>query len=96
MNTILSIELSTKSEEDPEIVAGLIALYRTCGATKAHYPIEFIRKKFSQPYKQFADSIIKKLYKRGFVSKKKGKSEAYGITKAGIEYLRELGLLKLV
>ena len=85
--------MNTKYEE-PDVIAGLIALYRTCGASKAHYPIELLRKKFRKPYRQFTKSIIKKMYRRGFVSIKKGvRGKAYGITKAGIEKLNELGLL---
>lgn len=89
---MLSIELVTQYEE-PEIIAGLVAMYRACGASNAHYPIELIRKKFRKPYKQFTKSIMKKLYRRGFVSIKKGKNTAYGITKNGVERLRELRLL---
>jgi hypothetical protein len=89
---LLCIPLNTKYEE-PDIIAGLLALYRICGASNAHYPMEYIRKKFREPYRQFSKSIIKKMYKRGFVSVKKGKNKAYGITKFGVERLGELGLL---
>ena len=84
-----------KGELKPEEIAGLVALYHACdGSSKSHIPIEFFRKKLRGPYKQQADKILKKLRRRGFVHVHKGRTKSYGITKEGINKLRELRLIK--
>ncbi len=77
----------------PEQIAGLVALYGACGGSiYAHQPLPLIRKKFGEPYREYAKKIIEDLVKSGYAAPHKGRNVSYAITKAGVAKLRELGL----
>jgi len=81
------------SEEE---IAALLACYYACdGSTKAHQPLELIRKKFSQPFRDEAKRALEKLARRPerYIVPHRGRTTSYSITMAGIRKLEELGLI---
>ena len=81
---------------NPEHIAGLIAIYDACnGSIKGHVPISAIRKKLSNPYKQYCKIIIKYLKKHPdkLIHEHVGRNHSYGITLNGIQILKEKGIL---
>jgi len=78
----------------PELIAGTLALYYACnGSIKAKVPIHAVRAKFSEPYKQYAKSILKKVRKAGFCNVYPRDKMVYSINTTGIKFLKSLGLI---
>jgi hypothetical protein len=74
-------------------IAGLVAPYNACGGSiYAHQPLPLIRKKFGEPYREYAKKIIEDLVKSGYATPHKGRNVSFAITKTGVAKLRELGL----
>ena len=77
-------------------IAALLACYYACdGSTKAHQPLELIRKKFSPPFRDEAKRALEKLARRPerYILPHRGRTTSYSITIAGIRKLEELGLI---
>ena len=75
-------------------VAGLVAVYDACGGSiYAHMPLPMIRRRFVEPYRNEAKRIVEDLVRKGYVTLHKGRNISYSITKAGVEKLRELGII---
>lgn len=78
----------------PELIAGTLALYYACnGSVKAKVPIQAIRAKLSEPYKQYTKSVLKKVRKAGFCNVYPRDKMVYSINVSGIKFLKSLGLV---
>jgi len=80
----------------PEHIAGLVAIYDACGRSiYGHVPIEAIRHNLKDPFREMCKEIIKDLKKHpdGLISIKKGRNQSYGITMAGINALKQEGIV---
>jgi hypothetical protein len=81
--------------EDPEVIAGLLALYHACGGSvHGHVPAEAFRRSLRKEYRQYAASMLKRLRRRGFIDVHKGRQESDSVNMRGVELLSSLGLLR--
>jgi len=80
---------------DPEVIAGLLALYHACGGSvHGHVPAEAFRRRLRKEYRQYAASMLRRLRRRGLIDVHKGRQESYSVNMRGVELLRSLGLLR--
>jgi len=82
------------TQYSPEIVAGTLALYYACnGSINAKVPIQAVRSKLSEPYRQYTKSILKKVRKAGFCNVFPRRKTVYSINVSGIKFLKSMRLI---
>ena len=77
------------SRLDPWVIAVLLAVYDKCNfSPRCHIPIEAITRQFRKDLRGFVKNAVKEAVRKGYLYRRGG-TKSYGLTKEGIQLVKE-------